>query len=178
MAEKKKNGKRAYLDAFQKNAEGKYEYKGELYRWQGTGQERKKALGKLWILCIGMLAALGIAGSVKAPGALNCAYVILPYVAEFVAGISVFWGLCRLSAGGDSLRAYVYQAAVEKIPGRAVVTAIGAAAAFVGEIVFALRNGLDGKGAGFVVFLLLEGVIIILVLLLWKSIRKMEWSKK
>ncbi|MCI8482821.1 MAG: hypothetical protein HFH41_00605 [Lachnospiraceae bacterium] len=178
MEEKKKKGKRAYLEAFQKNAEGKYEYKGEFYCWQGTEQERRKKMRRLWVLCLVMLGAIGAAGSVEAPGTLNCAYVILPYVVEFVAGISVFWGLCRLSAGGDPLRVYVYQASAEKIPERAVVTVIGAAAALAGELIFLLQNGLDGKWAGLGVFLLLEGMVIFLTLELRRCIRKMEWSRK
>ena len=122
--EKKKKSRRAYLESFQKNQEGNYEYKGELYVWQGTGQDRRRELARLWGLCIALLGSLAGAGSVDAPGAINCAYVILPYVINLIAGISVCWGLCRLSAGGNPVRAYVWKASVEQIPGRAVFACI------------------------------------------------------
>lgn len=178
MAEKKKKGRRAYLDSFQRNAKGEYEYKGETYVWQMTEQERRKELFRLWILCIGMLAGLIAAGSVEAPGTLNCIYVLLPYVINLIAGISVFWGMCRLTAGGYALRAYVYQKSAAQIPGRALFTFICAALAVLGEIVFVLQNGMERKAVGFVLFVLAECTVSATVFLLGRHIRNMRWEKQ
>ena len=42
MAEKKYKGRKAYLNDFQKNAKGEYEYQGNLYEWQGEKKEYLK----------------------------------------------------------------------------------------------------------------------------------------
>lgn len=177
MAEKKKKGRRAYLEAFQKNHEGKYEYRGEAYAWQGTEEKRRRELVRLWGLCVVMLGSLAAAGCVEAPGSINCAYVILPYVINLIAGISVCWGLCRLSAGGNPVRAYVWQASVEQIPGRALFACICGGASLAGEVIFAVRNGLEGKAGGFAAFLLLECAVCAASFQMRRQIRKLEWKK-
>ena len=147
MAEKKtekKKNRRAYLESFQKNQEGNYEYRGELYAWQGTEQERRRELAKLWGLCTVLMGSLAAAGSVEAPGSINCAYVILPYVVNLIAGISVCWGLCRLSAGGNPVRAYVWKASGGQIPGRAIFACICSGVSLAGELI--LLSGMVWKG--------------------------------
>lgn len=176
--EKKKKSSRAYLESFQKNQEGNYEYKGELYAWQGTGQDRRRELARLWGLCIALLGSLAGAGSVDAPGAINCAYVILPYVINLIAGISVCWGLCRLSAGGNPVRAYVWKASVEQIPGRAAFACICGGASLAGELIFVVRNGLEGKTGGFAVFLLLECLVCASSFGMYQRVKKLNWEKQ
>ncbi len=180
MAEKKtekKKNRRAYLESFQKNQEGNYEYRGELYAWQGTEQERRRELAKLWGLCTVLMGSLAAAGSVEAPGSINCAYEILPYVVNLIAGISVCWGLCRLSAGGNPVRAYVWKASVGQIPGRAIFACICSGVSLAGELIFAVRNGLEGKTAGFAAFLLLECGVFTASFQMSRRLRKLEWEK-
>lgn len=177
MAEKKRKKRRAYLDAFQKNEEGKYEYKGKLYRYREGEKSLHRELMRLWILCLSMMAVLIAAGCTDAPGAANCAYVLIPYTVNFMTGISVCWGLYRLTAGGHPLRAYIYQASVAQVPGRAAATAIGAGAAIAGEVFFVIRNGMEDKMAGFVFFLFLEGAAMLLAVLIRKCMGQMSWDK-
>ena len=70
----------------------------------------KKEMTILWLVGIGMLASLILAGCVDAPGAMNSFTVVLPYTISFVFGISTVWGLWRLFEGGNPLRAYIYKA--------------------------------------------------------------------
>lgn len=177
MAEKKKKGRRAYLDAFQKDEKGNYVYRGELYVWQDEEKKLKQELIRLWGLCILMLVSLAAAGCVEAPGAVNCAYVLIPYTVNFVSGISVCLGLYHLTAGGNPLRAYIYQKSVAQLPGRAVLTAVAAAAGMAGELVFVFRNGMEGKTAGFVFFLLLEAAVLVAASGIRLRVCKMCWKK-
>ena len=177
MTEKKKKKRRAYLDDFHKNEKGSYDYRGALYVWQGEEEQLHKELLRLWLLCIGMFAALTAAGCVEAPGTANCAYVLIPYVISFVSGIAVCWGMGRLSAGGASLRAYIYQASVEQIPGRSICTAVGSGAAIVGEVVFTCRNGMNGGTAGFLFFLFLEGAALTEAIAIYRRMKRMDWKK-
>ena len=84
MAEKKYKGRRAYLNDFKKNESGNYEYQGDLYYWKGDKESLKKEMITLWLLGIGMLASLILAGCVDAPGAMNSFTVVLPYTISFV----------------------------------------------------------------------------------------------
>lgn len=104
MAEqKKKKGRKAYLNDFKKNQEGVYTYEGEHYVWQGTAASLKKARLFLGLLGAGMLAASLGAGCAPAPGAQNCAYVLLPYVIGLVCTINLCWKLGRLIAAGGEV---------------------------------------------------------------------------
>lgn len=178
MAEKKYKGRKAYLNDFRKNEKGDYEYQGILYAWEGEKKELQRSLLILWILCIFMLAALAAAGCVEAPGPANCFYVVLPYAVSFVFGISSAWGLCRLTRGGNPLRAYIYQASVEAIPVRTLCTMIGAAAAILGELVFLLLNGTAKKLPEILLFIVLEVLSFVLAGLFRKHILQMQWKKQ
>lgn len=175
--EQKKKRRRAYLDAFEKNSSGAYEYKGEMWTFEPKGRELRTELMRLWVLCLMMMAALLAAGCVNAPGTGSCFYVLMPYIIGLIAGVSVCWGLCRLTAGGLSLRDYVYKATVEQIPLRAVLTAICSGVAMAGEIIYFFRNGTDGKLAGGIVFLVLESIILIAAWMVRRIVSDMTWIK-
>lgn len=177
MTEKKKKGRRAYLDAFRKNEKGDYTYQGDLYTWQGSREEIHRGRMLLGVLGAVMFAASAGAGCVPAPGAVNCAYVLIPYVVSFVCSINLCWKAGRFLAAGNPLRAYVYEATVGQIPGRAALTAAGAGGTAAGEIIFVCRNGFEGKGAGFVLFLLLEGVVLAAAIAVFRHMRRIEWVK-
>ncbi|MBQ8856512.1 MAG: hypothetical protein IJ024_00055 [Lachnospiraceae bacterium] len=178
MAEKKYKGRKAYLNDFHKNEKGDYEYQGILYEWKGE----EGTLCREMILLVGigvvMLAALILAGCVDAPGAINCFYVVLPYTVSFIAGISMVWGMWRLLEGGNPLREYVYKASVEQIPIRAIFTIIGAGAAIVGEIVYLIGHGFQGKSVKSMEFLLLESVVFVLAVILRKRVMVMPWKRQ
>ena len=65
MADRKK--KRAYLDDFEKDLNGNYQYRGAHYHYKGT-KSRGRALAWLWVLCGGGAALVVAAGLV--PGGI------------------------------------------------------------------------------------------------------------
>lgn len=178
MAKKKKKGRRDYLNAFQKNETGSYDWEGDVYLWQGSadGLRREKVL--LGVLGAVLFAASAGAGCMDAPGALNCAYVLVPYVVSFVCSVHLCWKTGRFLAAGEPVRAYVYEGTVEAIPGSAVLTASGAGLAAVGEFIFVCRNGFEGRVAGFVFFLLLEGGVLAAGTAVFRRVKRMKWRKK
>ena len=125
MAEKKRKGRRAYLDSYKKKEDGSYAYEGDLYVYVGSilasnspgngglkvgipkGNGLKKELTRLWILCGALLCTLLAAGCSTAPGPDSSAYVLLPYAANLVACVSVCWGMGRLAKGGNPMKAHV-----------------------------------------------------------------------
>ena len=120
MADKKKKqaGRRAYLNDFHRDLTGAYIYDGSHFHFAGDGW--KQALLRLWALGI-VLVVLVLAGGFSGETMAHCVFQILPYLVEVGAVGSVVWALVRLTSGGETLRAYVYKATVQALPGRAVL---------------------------------------------------------
>ena len=138
--DKKKRGGRGYLNDFERDLTGRYHYRGKMYHYRGT-LPRQRVLGLLWAGAAVAQVLLLAAGCLDGQGLRRCFYVLLPYVAAFVANVSVCWALGRLTAGGDPLREYVYQASVAKLPMRSMLTAVFSAAAALMCLVHILLNG-------------------------------------
>ena len=108
--EREKKKKRAYLDDFEKDLNGNYQYRGAHYRYAGE-HSHSRVLALLWLFC-GSGAALTV-GAGALPGATAHApvYLLLPYMAAlvladrtkialFVQGDSGTLRCCLCGAGG------------------------------------------------------------------------------
>ncbi len=158
--QKKKKGRRAYLNDFYKDASGQYVYGGNLYRYCGEGKTRRRLLSELWLLCGGGALAVLIGGCLPAPGMSGCFYVLLPYAGCLVTAVSALWALGQLTGGGDPLREYTYEVTVLKLPFRLLLAAIFAGVTFLGEILLFFLEGADRQGAamaGLLILLLVAG---------------------
>lgn len=177
MGEKKRRGRRDYLNDFRQNAAGEYLYTGEHYAFVEQGRSRRRFLTELWLLCGGALAAAVAAGCIPAAGMDGCFYVLIPYVVGLMAAVSLCWGLGRLTAGGDPLRAYVYQETVEKLPGRAALTAAAAGVTLTGTAIHLILLGFEGKFWSSVLFLVLEATVLAFSLLAKRWVQGQTWTK-
>lgn len=132
--------RKSELEDIRQNAAGEYIYTGAWYNYSGT-LPRARALALLW-LSMGLSGALLLAaGFLPAPGALNCFYVVLPYVAALVSAVSAIWSLGQLTAAGDPIKAFPYETAILRLPRRALITAVLTAAALLLEILYLLLHG-------------------------------------
>ena len=175
MAGEKKKGRRAYLDDFTPTVSGGYVYSGQMFLFDGDESRRRRLLGQLGGLWAAVTAAELLCGLVRAPGATGCFYVVLPYVGALVASFSVAWGLIRLVRGGPRLRAYVYEATVEKFPLRLSLAALCAGLALAGECLFVFRHGAQGRQAGLAVYLAGQGAALAGALLWRRLSRKLVY---
>ena len=132
MADRK--NKHAYLDDFEKDLNGNYQYRGAHYHYKGT-QPRGKALAGLWVLCGGGAACLLAAGFVHGATAHAPFWLLLPYMAGLLAGVYVLYLLVRLTAGGDPLRAYIHEQTAQKLPGVCLAAAVLAALTAAAQLV-------------------------------------------
>lgn len=176
MAEKKYKGRKAYLNDFQKNENGEYVYQGNLYAWQGESSLLRKKLFLLWGIGIAMVGLLASSAWVDAPGATGTFYVVIPVCAALIFGVSMLWGLGRLTAGGNVLRAYVYEATVVQLPIRAMFTLVSAGAAIIGELLFLIINGSGEKLPAALVFLVMESTAFLLSWIFRQKVLKMRWK--
>lgn len=175
-SEKKYKGRKAYLNDFKLNDKGEYNYEGILYGWAGEEEAYKSTLRILWILGILQTAALLAAGFVEAPGIMNSFYVVLPYAISLVAGVSVLWGIGRLTAGKHPLRAYIYKASVGALPMRTVIVMVSAAIACAGELYYLIANGSEGKLSLIILYLILELIPVASSVLIFIKVQKMPWE--
>lgn len=169
--------RRSYLDQFHKSASGEYIYAGDHYAYSTTRKSRKRALAELWLFCGGAAAATLAGGCTPAPGISRCGYVILPYMASLIAAFSLIWTMGQLAAGGDPLRAYVYEVTVKKLPHRAMITAVLSGLTIVGEGIYLVLNGAAGRTGFAALFLLLEAAAAVLAVLSKVSVSKLSWTK-
>ena len=138
MADRK--NKHAYLDDFEKDLNGNYQYRGAHYHYKGT-QPRGAALAGLWVLCGGGTACLLAAGFVHGATAHAPFWLLLPYMAGLLAGVYVLYLLVRLTAGGDPLRAYIHEQTAQKLPGVCLAAAVLAALTAAAQLVQLVLGG-------------------------------------
>lgn len=179
MAEEKKNnrrGRKAYLNDFKSTVNGEYIYAGAHYLLAGGEAAGKALLRRLWLLTLPLAVGAVAGGCIRAPGAMDCFYVLGPYIAALISAISLVWALCRMGGGGARLREYVYRRSVEAIPSRAVITAVFAGLALAGEILYVLLNGTEGMALGMVLFLLSMGATLAAALGQRLLIVRSQWT--
>ena len=129
MAGKKR---RSYLDDFQRDVNGEYQYRGAHYRYAGM-MEYRTLRRSLW-LCCGFGTALVLAAGCL-PGATAGAawYVTLPTMLALVAAGVLLWTTAQWSRGGMTLRAYVHARKVRRLPAEALIAAGMSAFGAVGQ---------------------------------------------
>ena len=127
-----KRGRRSYLDDFQRDVNGEYQYRGAHYRYAGM-MEYRTLRRSLW-LCCGCGSALVLAAGCL-PGATAGAawYVTLPTMLALVAAGVLLWTTAQWSRGGMTLRAYVHARTVRRLPAEALIAAGMSAFGAVGQ---------------------------------------------
>ena len=123
---------RSYLDDFQRDVNGEYQYRGAHYCYAGM-MEYRTLRRSLW-LCCGFGTALVLAAGCL-PGATAGAawYVTLPTMLALAACGFLLWTLARWTKGGMTLRAYVYAQTVRRLPAEALIAAGMSAFGAVGQ---------------------------------------------
>ena len=173
--EKKRQGRRAHLNDFYRDVSGNYVYTGACYVCTAP-QERTALLRRLWLLTAVLAAAVAVGGCIAAPGVGRCFYVLLPYAAEVGLTGSVVWAMTRWQAREYPMRAYVYKATVQALPGRCLAEAILAAAGFAGECAYLLVSGSGGRGLWAAVYLLLKAMSLAAALLMRHLVLSSRWE--
>lgn len=171
MEPKNKRQRRAYLDDFHRNAAGDYVYEGVHF----VCATRRALLRRLWPCAVALGAATVLSGCLDAPGMANCFWLILPYIAEVAAAGSVWWALCRFTAGGERLRDYVYRAAVLPFGRRALLTAVTGGVGLVAEGVYLLLYGAEGRLPAALALLALKLVVMAAAMTMRALMRRAVW---
>ena len=155
-----RKNKHAYLDDFEKDLNGNYQYRGAHYRYAGT-PSRGRALAVLW-LCCGGGAALAVGAGVL-PGATALYAVVV---------------LARLTRGGDPMRAYIHEQTAQKLPTLTRVCALFAVLAAAGQGSAVFANGAQMLFGVHGIFILLEIFSAAAFAAAAAFSRRMRWEKE
>lgn len=165
---------RERLKDFGPDDNGKMSYLGDHVRLV-EGQDRRRLVTTLWVACgVATLAVLG-ASLANPAGLSGCPYVVVPYMCQFVALVSVIWGMGRLSVAGERVRVYVRDETFGALPRRAVIAAALGLVAVVGEIVLLAVSG-AAPGVAEIVFLSCEAVSVVALVALRQACLATEWE--
>ena len=175
--EKKQKKKRAYLDDFEKDLNGNYQYRGAHCRYAGE-TPWGRVLALLWLFCGGG-AALTVAAGVL-PGATAHApvYLLLPYMAALVLALYTIVLLARMTRGGARMRAYIHEQTVQKLPGLCNVTAVLCGVSAVGQGIAAFAGDGQSPAAVCGVFIFFQLVSCAAFAAAARCIKRMSWEKE
>ncbi len=179
MAEKnkKRGGRRAHLNDFHVNLAGDYVYTGAHYSYVDQGRSRDRVQRELLGLSVAVMLAVVAGGCSDAPAMLNCWYVILPYICEAAAAVSVIWAVLRLRKAEEPIREYIYKKSVQALPHRAMLCMIFAGLGFVTMVLYLAMNGSGGRVASVIAYLALKALVAGGTWLLWRYMLTLKWEK-
>lgn len=173
MADRK--NKHAYLDDFEKDLNGNYQYRGAHYLYKGA-QPRGKALAGLWALCGGGAALAVAAGFVPGATARAPFWLLLPYMGGLLAAVYAVYLLVRLTAGGEPLRAYIHEQTVQKLPGSCMLAAVLAAVTAAAQLVQLALVGQDLPAR--LLFALLQAVAAAAFVLAGRRFKALKYERQ
>ena len=178
MAEKnkKRGGRRAHLNDFHVNLAGDYVYTGAHYSYVDQGRSRDRVQRELLGLSVAVVLAVVAGGCSDAPAMLNCWYVILPYICEAAAAVSVIWAVLRLRKAEEPIREYIYKKSVQALPHRAMLCMIFAGLGFVTMVLYLAMNGSGGRVASVIAYLALKALVAGGAWLLWRYMLTLKSS--
>lgn len=168
--------KRQYLNEFRSNLNGEYIYQGKLYEFKGEESERKKSIMTLLIFSIAAIFLTILSGILPGAGSTKAFYVIIPYVVEFGAEGFLIYSVGSLLSGGKIIREYIFLNSYGKIHERAMIIVAFAIIGFVGNFIYSLLNGTEGRTLATVVYGLLRIAVVIIALSVNKKHKEIEYS--
>ena len=164
-----------YLNDYQKNESGEYEYKGGVYAFAADDDERRKAYVRLWAALTVTAASCVASGCLSGAGITNTFYVILPYIGEIASLFALMWYHIKLLTKGAEVKAYIYKSTQPKIPVASMLVAFFAIVGFAMSLVFSFVSHFEDGVLNAVLYLVLKAVSAAASLLYRNKFSKLEW---
>lgn len=174
---KQKKNRHSYLNDFKQNENGSYDYEGAMYAFSEKKESRKQMLGKLCGLCALMVLGAVVNGFLPIPGLQGSAFVLLPFAVELVASISCCVAVGRIVLNGKTMREYVYQQTVMKLPGRSAIALFGAGAALLGELLYLSQDFSKARSVYVMIFFVFQLISFGSALYLHRESKEQHWEK-
>lgn len=172
---KKKKGRRAYLDDFKMTLSGEYVYTGAVYLPEG---DYKKVRAQILAVSAAAAALTLICGCIPAEPMLNTFYVILPFVVTLACAIRGLWAAVRLCVNKLPLREYVLKQTFDVFRPCSALMTIFSAVTALATLIFGFINGFSALSPWTWAFLASHLFVIFLGLFLTKITKKLTWVKQ
>ncbi len=170
---RKKRGRKAHLNDFQKTVTGEYIYTGKTYQWDSP---RGRSLLLLWLLALAAFGGSIAGGCIPNTGMERHFWSLLPYAATLIVSGVQGWTVYRLTDGGNPIRDYVWQETVQRLPVLGIVTAVLAAVTGLATLIGAFLPSFTGNVLMTVLFLWVEVAVILTSLLLRRVVLRLKWN--
>ncbi|MGN0204875.1 MAG: hypothetical protein ACI4BB_10050 [Coprococcus sp.] len=179
MTQKKRyRGRRkTYVDDYRINENGEYEYQGVRYQWNISEAEGRRLLLQLRLMGPLIFIFILLAGCIPSPGVNHWPFLMIAYLVGLVVSLSLWILLWQMCGEKSPMRGYVYDETVEKLPFRILLTAVFTIASILGEVVYVILYGTEGKAFGAVLFIILEIMALICTMYTWKRFQTVKWEK-
>lgn len=152
--EKKKNKRRAYLDDFKLQDDGKYKYMGPIVKMDESKITYKKARLLVSLGSTITFILLLVAGLLRADGAMDTIYITIPYVFSMIFVIVLTYKCISLYFSRYPLYEYEYNETVNKFDMYSMVSLIFIISTMIGELIYIILNGITKYMAGTIIFII------------------------
>ena len=99
-------------------------------------------------------------------------------MAEAIAVFTLLLAVYKAISRGSRLRDYEYESSIVKIPVRALLAAVFAAAGVVCIVIFIVFNGLDGGVGELVLLIAAKAVSVAAAILLRRLMASLRWENE
>ncbi|MCH5191543.1 MAG: hypothetical protein J1F23_05195 [Oscillospiraceae bacterium] len=180
MARKEKRGRTGKASYFVPSASGKYVYNGPLYSPDEQDITAKQANVRRMVFGIGTTFLSAVCGFLPVPGMSNTFYVIIPYALALIfAAVSLYKAGRIAYWGGESLREYVYNTTVVRLPWLLPLCSLFAVLSAAGEALYLILNGINKAELPFAVIFLFISVAVLALSLIWRRFETaLKWNKR
>ena len=177
MKKTERKKRRAYLDDFTRDADGEYRYAGSVYELCEGGVTRRGFLARIAVcFAVTVLCTAG-QGTLPAPGTDNSPFVLIPFAASVIALLVLLWAEAGILFAEYPMREYKLTRYVKSLWRRSVVFAAIEAAVAVGEAVYLIVSGTDGKLPGAFALFAMCALGAASALYAGNTARRAEWNK-
>lgn len=169
--------RKAYVDDYKINENGEYEYQGARYQWNISEAEGRRLFFQFRLMGPLIFIFILLAGCIPSPGVNHWPFLMIAYLVGLVVSISLWILLWQMCGEKSPMRGYVYDETVEKLPFRILLTVVLTIASILGEAVYVILYGTEGKAVGAVLFIILEIMALICTLYTRKRFQMIKWEK-
>ena len=140
---KERKSRRAYLNDFQQDESGQYQYKGEVYLLEN--KEPEQVSKKLLTFVTGSLGSCVVAGFIPYDGMSGSPMVVFPYLVEFGFSILLAVAVYTFTKNIRELRSYQYNKSIEKVKPYGMIVIIGIVAGLLASVsrMFGQKEGVQ-----------------------------------
>lgn len=171
-----KHRNRSYLEDYQINEQGEYEFHGTLFAWEEP-EKRKGVLRTLWLFLTAAAVLMVAAGCFPAPGVNNKFYLLLPYAAGLGLCVWSAMALGRMGAEGNPMRDHVFKTSAARLPVIFLFAALMGMVCVIAEIVHLAVFAGEGSAAYGILFALLEAAAAVLLTACRRKLGGLTWTR-